>query len=495
MTATLRQPNVPHSGAAPQPRRRLLLISYHFPPGQAAGALRWEKLAGFAVERGWGVDVVTLDPASLAAPDWTRQEALPAGIAVYGVGSREHPAERLDRVLAGLYRRLGRPGSPQGPSARGARSPSDAGARAGLVARHEVGWRATSPWDYVRAFEAWLEFAHDGAWSRAAARIAMRLAQPGVHRAIVTSGPPHMVHQAGRLVSARTGLPLVIDMRDPWSLAPSVDGSRASPAWFWLAERYERSAVEQAALVVTNTEPFRSAMQELYPGARGRIVTVLNGCDEDELPRPPAAPTGAAGPAARRFTIAYAGSIYIDRNPRAVFRAAARVVRDLGLTPAQFGFDFIGFAASFGGVPLDVIAREEGVAGYVTTRPVVPRREALALLAQAAMLLSLPQDIRLCIPSKLFDYMQFDAWLLVLAKRDSASELLLRGTAADVVEPDDVERITHVLRTRYLEFAAGARPPRVAANGRFGRRAQAQVLFDALDASVGSGVQSLARVG
>src|SRR2546430_13483651 len=287
-----------------------------------------------------------------------------------------------------------------------------------------------------------------------------------------------MVHQAGRLVSRETGLPHVMDMRDPWSLVPGLPVAVASPAWFWLAARYERSAVERAALVVANTDPLRIAMQRLYPTARGRIVTVLNGCDEEQMP---------SSPATRRFTIAYAGSIYIDRNPRIVFRAAARVVRELGLTADQFGLDFIGSVDSFSDVPLDVIAQEEGLAGYVRTRAALPRRQALALLAQATMLLSLPQDFPVCIPSKLFEYMQFDAWLLVLARRDSASELLLRGTAADVVEPEDLDRISQVLRTRYSQFATGARPRRVAADGRFSRRAQARVLFDALADCVRAG--------
>ena len=58
--------------AAGTDRRRLLLITYSFPPDQAIGALRWQKLAGFAAERGWGLDVVALDPAQLTSTDETR---------------------------------------------------------------------------------------------------------------------------------------------------------------------------------------------------------------------------------------------------------------------------------------------------------------------------------------------------------------------------------------------------------------------------------------
>lgn len=476
VTATLPEPLLTRPGTVGQLRRRLLLMSYHFPPGESVGALRWEKLAVLAVERGWGVDVVTLDPGSLPGTDWTRAAGLPPGTRVYGVRSRLHPVERLvqlaTRANHGLRRIMeGRHGEPPQDPVPAA---GDDLTRAGLVPRRELRWRLTAPRDYLRAFEAWLDFAHEGAWSRAAGRTALRLARPGVHQAIVTSGPPHMVHQAGRLVSRRTGSPHVIDMRDPWSLRATAAASQASPAWFWLARRHERAAVERAALVVTNTDPLRTAMQALYPHARSRIITVLNGCDEESI----------RGGHSTRFTIAYAGSIYLDRNPTMVFRAAARVIRELRLSPQQLGFEFIGSVDGFGGVPLQVMARDEGVADYVRTRPTLPRRDALAILAEAVMLLSLPQSAPLSIPSKVFEYMQFPAWLLVLAQRDSATELLLRGTAADVVGPHDLSRIADVLRTRYLQFAAGVRPTPVGADGRFSRRAQAGILFDALEGCI-----------
>ncbi|MQA92807.1 MAG: hypothetical protein GEU90_21725, partial [Gemmatimonas sp.] len=64
---------------------RILLLSYHFPPGSAAGSLRWQKLTGLVADRGWGVDVVTLDPTDLAKRDDRRLRELPAGTRVFGV--------------------------------------------------------------------------------------------------------------------------------------------------------------------------------------------------------------------------------------------------------------------------------------------------------------------------------------------------------------------------------------------------------------------------
>jgi len=87
--------------------------------------------------------------------------------------------------------------------------------------------------------------------------------------------------------------------------------------------------------------------------------------------------------------------------------------------------------------------------------------------------------------SKIFEYMRYDAWLLALAERESATELLLRETEADVVSPDDVESIAEVLRSRYADHAAGRRPEPIARDPRFSRRAQAECLFEAIEEIVG----------
>ena len=77
--------------------RRLLLVSYHFPPDTTIGARRWEKLSHFVVERGWGLDVITcIEPNS----DLSRLEALPEDVRVYGVPPQPvRAAELLEHAV------------------------------------------------------------------------------------------------------------------------------------------------------------------------------------------------------------------------------------------------------------------------------------------------------------------------------------------------------------------------------------------------------------
>jgi hypothetical protein len=451
---------------------RLLLITRAFPPANSIGALRWQKLSAYVAERGWGLDVVTVDPSCLPFTDPSRLADLPTGTRAYGVPTTVPWLERVTRAVWKAYRRF-RPRPEQRTQRADAVAPNSRTETSESLSRAELQWTWRNPREFLRAYFAWLEYVRIGRWARDAAALALQVIEPGVHEAVISSGPPHMAHEAGRRVSRTTGLPFVMDMRDPWSVAPHLPEDVASPVWYRLAGRYERRAVSHAALVVANTDPLRLAMCDRYPEARDRLITVMNGCDADPLP-----PSRHG----KRFTIAYAGGIYIGRDPRPLFRAAARVIGELALEPTDFGIEFLGHVEHYGSTLVSDIAREEGVERFVTLEPPRPRKAALEFLARATMLVSLPQDGDMQLPAKIFEYLRFDAWVLALATHDSATGLLLRGSGADVVGPDDVDGIFRVLRDRYAQYRSGIRPRRIARDGRFSRRAQAERLLDAIEA-------------
>ncbi len=456
-----------YESGAPEsaPRGRLFLFAYHFPPDSAAGALRWQKLAIYAAERGWGLDVFTRDPAELDRPDLSRLHELPPNVRVFGVRHREIASMWLERHLWGGYRRL-----------FPARRPEIAGAGStalkSSLSRGELRFEPFSARCWIRSYHGWQYYASHRAWGRRAARLARHLFERDQHRVAVSCGPPHGVHEGARQLALATGVPFVMDMRDPWSHLERWVEPVASPTTPWIARKHEREAVARAALVVMNTEPAADAMRALYPDAVDRIIAVMNGYDDDELP------------VAQRdgvFRLAYAGTIYLDRNPLMLFRAAARVAQELGLSPGQFAIEFMGPSAQIDGLSIEELARQSGIEPFVKVHPPGTRREAAEFLARATMLVNLPQDSRQAIPSKVFEYMRFPAWLLALEESGSATERVLRGTGADVAAPNDVDRIAEILRTRIREHREGRIPRAMAADGTLSRRAQAQRLFDAID--------------
>lgn len=449
--------------------RRILLVTFHFPPGVAAGALRWQKLVRFASERGWGVDVFTLDPECLTSPDWSRLNDLPSGVRVFGVQEPKW-VQKLDSAFHTLWLVLRPTKSVRADSPNLVLTSSKAISRS--RARRELRFLVASPSGWIRSYNVLIDFLRYGVWGWRAAKCAQKVFDPKIHRVVISSGPPHMAHEGARRLATATGLPLLIDMRDPWSELERYPEHLATPLSPALARLFERRAVKRAALVIANTEAAQAKISENYARFSHKIITVTNGYDD-------ATPVQSVLPR-RRFVIAYVGAIYIDRDPSVLFEAAAAVVNDLRLSPKQFGIEFVG-PVDMGQSALQDLADRCGIGKFFTSRPPIPHSEVLQFLNTTSVLVNLHQDSHLAIPSKVFEYMTYPSWLLVLAEPGCATELLLRGTGADVVSPHDGDRIADVLKRRYLQFAAGEFPAALATHARFSRRYQAEVLFDRLN--------------
>jgi hypothetical protein len=449
-----------HTAPGSGPRRRILLLSYHFTPNSSAGAARWEGMAGPLHEEGWGIDAVSLDPRELHRPDLSRFDVLPAGTKVYGVPVPPDRIAKVEDQAAVLYRWVRR--------ANGGRPPTEGTQtngrlRQGSLGRVEMDRAFGGVEDLRRSYFARREFAKNWRWARRAAGVGNDILEIGSHRAIVTCGPPHMIHEAGRRLARKAGLPHIMDMRDPWSEVERLPEASGSRTWLRLASRYERRCVGSARWIVANTEPAADALRARYPAAKDCIIAVMNGFDDAPLPE--VARDG-------RFLLAFAGTVYLDRDPRPLFRACASVIRDLELTPSKFGIEFMGTIQKVGGLRLKELADECGIEAFVRAHPPGTRAEATRFLAGASMLVNLPQDSKLAIPSKVFEYLRFPAWVLALEEPSSATARVLAGIA-DIVEPRDEEAIAGIIRRTYLKHESGVRPNPIRPSN-LSRRTQAQ---------------------
>jgi hypothetical protein len=437
-------------------RGRILLICYHYPPDPAIGSLRWQKFTRHAATLGWGVDVVMRDEQSIATPDPERLADLPSDVRRFGVAERSFWFDGLERRAAAFYRRF----VPRTVTVESLHVSDVASKRSGR--------------DVARAYFALIAHLRSRRWAVDAASCGERIYRRDTHLVIIACGPPFSACVAGRMLSHRVGLPLVIDLRDPWGEPQRMPESVASPVTLALARRTEAQAVGAARLVVANSSPVGDAMRLRYPDAR--IIDVPNGFDAEQLP---------IVAQRNRFVIAYAGTIYLDRDPSILFSALKRVVVEKDLAPSDIGIAFMGTIERVDGRSLEDRARDAGVTDFLTVHRTRPRSQALKFLAEASMLVLLSQDADMVIPGKVYEYMRFDAWLLALAEPWSATARLLEGSTADVVSGGDEAAVAQVIARRYEEFRLGRRAVPLAIDQRFSRAARADSFFGALDQALG----------
>src|ERR1051325_9149782 len=201
---------------------RLLLVSYHFPPSEAAGALRWQRLTPIASHFGWEVDAITLAPDLADRVGWERVGDLPPHTQIHSVDSPEPLIGRLEIAAWRAWRALRRPAAYPAPRSR----PT-------TFHRSEVRWLSGGPRAFRRAWNVVLDYARESAWARAAVVAGLQVSERHRHDLVISCGPPHLGPVAGRGPPPGLPTPLPPGPRawSTWRAVASLEPSRLHSSW------------------------------------------------------------------------------------------------------------------------------------------------------------------------------------------------------------------------------------------------------------------------
>lgn len=245
--------------------RKVLMLCYFYPPLQTAGVARSVGFARRLAAYGWTPTVLTVSQARDSWDFMGTDYPVPEGV---------HVVRAPEWNLAGPVNLMD-----------------------GLAIRCRRVVRRRGPWHPFR-----------DALCTPDAQIAWRAVSRGVRLAreshcIYVSCSPFSSALKGLALKRRSGRPLVVDFRDPWTLNPHARGM--TPVRMRLFRHWERRVVDQADRVILNTEGTLRLYRRAYPGYADRFVCIPNGFDQLN---PPDVRPGV-------FTIMHVGSIYGTRSP------------------------------------------------------------------------------------------------------------------------------------------------------------------------------------
>jgi glycosyltransferase involved in cell wall biosynthesis len=400
-------------GASVPAPRRLVVVTYHYPPDGSVGGLRWAGFAKYLVRLGWEVHILT---ASQRAP-----APLAEGVMLHLVAKRR----TLNDWYLAISRRLRRP-----------RHTPDDPAEQPRITRHFRLLRALQ-----RELGALTSFPDESrGWILRAALAAQRLIQRFEPTVVVSSGPPHGAHLAARLATARTHQPWVMDLRDPWvgqSRGFANNPVYGTPMMRRLVGVLERACVRAAAGAICNTPELTSRWKERYPDVR--LTWIPNGVDLERLPRP----TDQRLPG---LSIVYAGTLYGSRDLRPVAQAFAQFLAQHPEAASD------GSKLRVAGVMEAPHARkfeqriaELGIEKHVEFLGMLPEADALQLVAKSRLSIVLAQEQEVQVPAKLYEAMGLGVTPLVLTEPGSATATEARRIGAPVVASDNVDEMTSTL--------------------------------------------------
>ena len=383
-----------------EPVRRVLWLTFHYPPLATVGTHRNLGLTRWLPEHGWSPTVLTIHPRAGLSTDPALLARVPAQVRVHRVAA-PHLLEELARL---------RGRDPSGDPPLGAEGPAEMGRRS--LAGH------------VKDLLTWPLHVPDVEWpwrwnAIRRGRALLREERPDC---IVASSPPATTLLAAARLSAWSGIPWVADLRDPWAGNPFT-----TIPYGWLERRNERlesRTLRSAACIVANTARAAAELAARYPALADRIATVPNGFDPELTLAASAEAPAQAGPA-DVVTLLHAGSIYGRRRLDTLLRALASEPDARPLLHVTL--------LGAGSEALAAQVRELGIGDRIELRPPVAHREALAATRAADIVLiagvagPTPESQ---VPAKLFEALALGKPVLALSKEGGAIEETLDDAGA-----------------------------------------------------------------
>jgi len=391
--------------------RRVLVLAYYFPPMGLSGVQRTAKFVKYLPEFGWEPWVVTVEGVAYWAFDLSLWDEV-----------RGRPVLRtpsLDPLWI-----LGK-----------------------LRGQRQVRARRRTQDVFVRLHQTFLVPDNKLGWTPFALREGMKLLRRGGFEAIYATGPPFTAHLIGALLKWRTGLPLMLDFRDPWSRSPFL--SPPSPFHTAAHSFLERIALKTADICTVTHEGIKRALN-LPHRDPPEVVVLPHGFDPEDF-------QDKVSGGSSKFTVVYTGAFYGRLTPRYLLEAVRDLLEEHPGLRDEIGIVFVG---AFREEDRKLVCRW-GLEDVVEVTGYLPHRESVRRLCQAHLawfMLGKGPFVDIWVPGKLLEYIGARKPILACVPEGAAAEVV-RGVGGMVVPPDDVDAIKGALKAYYDRWRAGELSP------------------------------------
>ncbi|RLZ12786.1 glycosyltransferase [Faecalibacter macacae] len=258
---------------------------------------------------------------------------------------------------------------------------------------------------------------------------------------IVTSGPPHSLHLIGLgLKKLNPKLRWIADFRDPWT---QISYHKELKLTTWAAKKHkdlEHEVMSKANLVLATSYTDGDNFKKI--GAK-RVEVITNGFEEVKQ---------ETEKDKEYFHITYSGGLEMLRNPLSLWKA----INDLSKSNSSFKNDLkLNFYGSLADDVKQTIV-DEGLNSNLVVHGYVSHQESLDAINKANVLLLTNFDnvaSKGIIPGKLFEYMATGNPILAVGPNEADVEkILLKTKAGEYFNHQEVEKIKSTILNIYNQW-------------------------------------------
>ena len=399
--------------------KRVLIISYYWPPTGGSGVQRWVKFAKYLPSEGWQPVIYTPENPEQLAVDASLEAEIPSEAEVIKTPITE-PYEIYKKVLR------------------------KSGHSKEAVEVNPVNAQNKS---FLQKVAMWVRgnfFRPDPRcmWIGPSVRYLKKYLQEHPVDLIVSTGPPQSMHLIGHRLALETGLPWVADFRDPWTKIfyfKHLSMTRSTERWH---KKMEKKVLDDASVVVA-VSPL--VQQEFQSMTQTPVELITNGFDECDFASEKC--HEAEGGPDKEFCITHTGLFAADGNPTMLWEVLGEKYAADETFHKALRIKLIGKTDE----SILAALNQAGLQDAVEDMGYQPHTEAVAQQRKASLLI-LPlrkePEYKAVLPGKLFEYLASWRPVLGIGQPDGAMSMILNTTKTGVVlDWEDKASIA-----RYIDF-------------------------------------------
>jgi glycosyltransferase involved in cell wall biosynthesis len=400
--------------------KKVLIITYYWPPSGGPGVQRVLKFAKYLPEFGWEPIILTVKNGEYPAIDNSLFKDIPENCKVFK--SKAIEPTFLYRKFTGMKK--------------------DEKIPVANLAQKNISWKKKiSNWIRLNLF---IPDAKIG-WIPDAVKVGKKIIQEEKPDIIFSSSPPPTVQLIAKKLAKWSGIKWVADFRDPWTDIYHYDSVIRAKFAFKRDIKLEYQVMKNAdEAVVASKNIGTFLLKDNFPGKKVKVIT--NGFDsvdfEEMITQKPSA----------KFVIAYAGKINVQQNPENFWKALGMLKNE---NPA-FGNDLE--ILLMGNISSDVLLsiEEQKLKENLNLPGYVSHPEMLKKLGESTLLLLLIPNTKKnisIIPGKLFEYMATNRFIVGIGPRNGDSALILNETkTGEMFDFDELENLKTSILNNYMNW-------------------------------------------
>lgn len=256
---------------------------------------------------------------------------------------------------------------------------------------------------------------------------------------IITSGPPHSLHLIGLQLKKELTIKWLADFRDPWTTIGYHKALKLSSYAEKKHKDLEKEVLNSADTIIVTSKTTKTEFQVITSRP---IEVITNGYDIEHVEKQPLD---------NKFSLAHIGSFLSERNPRILWQALQELVTENETFKNDFQLKLIGATSQ---EVLDTISEFE-LTNYVLNLGYVSHQEAVEHQRKSQVLLLIEinsDETKSIIPGKLFEYMISERPIIAIGPEGSDFAEIITSTNTGVFFTYDKKEELKAVLLNYYEL-------------------------------------------